>query len=65
MPDNLQKIRAEQKMSQMELSKKSGVSRAIISGLESGRIKTTTTGTLQRLANALGVGIENFFTQKV
>lgn len=55
--DNLcQKIkefRKEKQLSQVELSKVSGVSRSIISGLESGTIKTTTTDTLFKIASAL------------
>lgn len=61
MSYNLQKIRNEKGMSQADLSKKSNVSRAIISGLESGRIKITTTGTLTKLAEALEVPVSIFF----
>lgn len=46
--------REEQRISQTELALKSKVSRAIISGLESGTIKVTTTETLSKIANALG-----------
>ena len=50
-------------MSQEELSKKSNVSRTIISGLECGTITVTTTGTLLKIANALGKNVnEIFFT---
>lgn len=48
-------------ISQAELSKKSGVSRAIISGLESGSINTTTTDTLCRIASALGRKVSEIF----
>ncbi|MBE5846206.1 MAG: helix-turn-helix transcriptional regulator [Lachnospiraceae bacterium] len=48
-------------MSQEELSVKSGVSRAIISGLESGRVETTTTATLQKIADALGKKVSEIF----
>ena len=48
-------------MSQTELSKKSGVSRTIISGLESGSIEVTTTETLLKIANALGCSVKEIF----
>lgn len=41
-------LREEKKMSQEDLSKESGVSRTIISGLESGAIKETSTKTLKK-----------------
>lgn len=48
-------------MSQEELSKKAHVSRATISGLESGRIVITTTGTLEKIAQALGKPLSEIF----
>lgn len=48
-------------LSQEELAQKSGVSRTIISGLESGRISTTTTETLQKIALALNKKICDIF----
>lgn len=45
-----------------ELSKKSGVSRSIINGLETGRTDTTTTKTLFKIAKALDVGINELFS---
>lgn len=48
-------------MSQEELAKNAGVSRTIISGLESGRIKITTTETLQKIAGALNKRITDIF----
>lgn len=48
-------------MSQEELAKRSGVSRAIISGLESGSIVTTTTKTLVKIADALGLKVSDIF----
>lgn len=47
---------------QEELSEKANVSRSIISGLESGRVKQTTVKTLGKIADALGVDISYFFT---
>ena len=57
----IKEIREELNMSQEELSKKSKVSRTIISGLESGKIVITTTGTLLKLANALGKKVNEIF----
>ena len=48
-------------ISQEELSAKSGVSRAIISGLETGTIEVTTTKTLVRIAEALGKKVSDIF----
>lgn len=48
-------------MTQVELSVKSGVSRAIISGLETGAIKVTTTDTLIKIAEALGKRVSDIF----
>lgn len=62
---NLKEVRKRQKMTQQELAIASGVCRAIISGIESGRIVVTTTGTLRKLANALGVSIGDIFTAEV
>lgn len=61
MPSKLRELRKGKKLSQEELAKKSGVSRAIISGLESGRIDITTTGTLKKLAKALETSVSDFF----
>lgn len=48
-------------MSQEELSKKSKVSRTIISGLESGREIVTSTDTLSRLARTLKCSVSDIF----
>ncbi len=50
---------------QERLSEESGVSRSIISELESGARCSTTTGTLMRIARALGVTIEELFFKDV
>lgn len=54
-------LREEKKMSQEDLSKESGVSRTIISGLESGAIKETSTKTLKKIARALGKKVSDIF----
>ena len=52
-------------MSQEELSKRSGVSRTIISGLENGTITVTTTETLLRIARAMNKkDVDNFFEMR-
>lgn len=53
--------RKSQRMSQNELAKKSDVSRATVSGLESGRISVTTTSTLIKISNALGKTVSEIF----
>lgn len=50
-------------ITQEELSKRSGVSRAIISGLENGSIETTTTKTLIKISDALGKKVSDIFLQ--
>lgn len=57
----IRECREEIGMTQEELSKKSGVSRTIISGLESGRIKVTSTGTLVKIADAMGRQVCDIF----
>ena len=57
---NIRRIRAEKRISQEELSKRSGVSRATISSLENNPDAITTTETLQKLADALGVKVSDF-----
>lgn len=48
-------------MTQVELAKRSGVSRSIISGLESGSITVTKTDTLSKIAKALGKKVSEIF----
>lgn len=58
--------RQQVNMTQEELAEQSGVSRTIISGLESGRITVTTTGTLVKIAGALKCDVSDiFFTREV
>lgn len=60
---NIAYLREQKHMTQEELSIRSNVSRAIISGLESGRVKQTTVKTLKKLADALEVDISYFFIE--
>lgn len=60
----IREIRERRGITQVELAEKSGVSRTTIYGLESGEEKITTTKTLNKLANALGVSVEEIFFPK-
>ncbi len=53
--------RLELGISQEQLSEMSGVSRSIISGLESGKTTVTTTETLLKLSRALGCRVKDIF----
>lgn len=62
----IKEVREEKRMSQEELSAKSGVSRRIISELETGIRTSTTTKTLVAIATALGTTVDSiFFTESV
>lgn len=61
MKYKIKELREKQKMSQVELSKKANVSRAIISGLENGTTVVTTTETLSKIAKALGKKVSDIF----
>jgi len=59
----IKEYREEKGMSQSELSEKASVSRAIISGLESGRTIVTTTDTLSKIAKALDKTVSDIFLE--
>jgi len=59
MPYKIREYREKAHLTQDELSKRSNVSRATISALENGRASITTTGTLSKLAEALGCKVSN------
>lgn len=61
MQYKIKEKRIEKGLTQEELAKKSGVSRTIISGLESGRTIVTSTDTLIKLANALDSNVRDIF----
>lgn len=63
MQYKIRERRDEIGISQEKLSKLSGVSRTIISGLESGSIKVTTTDTLIRISEALDCKVKDIFLQ--
>ncbi len=57
----IKEAREAAKMSQEELAEKAEVSRATISGLETGRTDNVTTKTLLKIACALGVTVDALF----
>ena len=61
MEYRIRECREAQHLSQQALAEKSGVSRATISGLESGTIQVTTTETLLKLASALNTKVSDIF----
>ena len=61
MENKIKVMRVGKKMSQEELSQKSGVSRTIISELETGRREVTTTSTLIKIATALESTVTEIF----
>ena len=54
-------MRKQYNLTQVELSEKSGVTRSIINGLETGRTTTTTTDTLKKIASALNRKVSEIF----
>ena len=61
MKYRIREIREEKGITQEELSRKSGVSRATLWALECGENKITTTKTLLNIADALGVEMTALF----
>ncbi len=57
----IKEIREAAGMTQQQLSERSGISRSIINGLETGRTKTTTTATLRKIAIALNKKVDDIF----
>lgn len=55
MESILKELRKGKNMTQEELAEKSGVSRVTIADIERGIIRSTTIGTLKKLADALDV----------
>ena len=56
--ENIKKVRAKKKLSQGALARLLEVDKGYISNIESGK-KNPTLATIQRLADALGVPVEN------
>lgn len=61
----IKELRKAMGLTQVDLAEKSGVSRTIISGLESGTTTVTSTATLLKLAKALDVTIDELFFKGV
>jgi len=59
--EKIKAIRERKKITQEELAERSGISRQTISGIESGKITSVTTGTLESIAKALSVSVVVFF----
>ena len=57
----IKEARKRKGMTQSELAAASGVSRATIIGLESGHITDTKIGTLRKIADALGITMDDIF----
>ena len=57
----IKEVREKQGITQEELSNKSGVSRAISASLENDDNASTTTKTLSKIAQALGVPVSQIF----
>ena len=61
MENKVKAIRESQHLTQQELARRSGISRATISGLEFGTLAVTTTETLIKIADALGKKVSEIF----
>lgn len=57
----VREVREQVGMTQEELSAKSGVSRGTICALEKNQERNTTSKTLRRIAEALGVSVDQLF----
>ena len=62
MTNRLREIRERRGMSASELTRVSGISRATIWKLEAGVAQAHTTRTMEKLAQALGVPVNEVFT---
>ncbi len=56
---NIKKLRKKKELSQDRLSRLADVSHATIIKIESGGIQSPTIDTIQKIAKALGVGVED------
>lgn len=57
----IKEVRESLRMTQEELSAKSGISRTTISALENGTQRATSTKTLLKIAKALGKSVDQIF----
>lgn len=58
----IKEYREKANMTQEDLANRANVSRATISALENNRLEVTKTGTLLKLANAMGCKVSDFFS---
>lgn len=58
MEFRIKELKEKKKLTQKELAEKSGVSRSLIVLLEKGARTVTTTSTIEKLADALGVPVK-------
>lgn len=65
MAYRIKELREKKKLTQEQLSQKSGVSRTTIANLESNKEHEPMVGTLKALAAALDVPVSKLFTQNV
>ncbi len=61
MITRIKELRENKNMSQCDLAKKSGVSRTIISALETGKATVTTNITMQKISEALNEDVSVVF----
>lgn len=61
MEFKIKEKRTEKNLTQEELANKSNVSRNLIARLESGELKSCSTTTLEKLAEALDTTVNNLF----
>jgi len=59
----IKEAREQEGLTQEQLAQKANVSRTIISGLESGEAKVTTTETLRKIADALNCRVSEIFLE--
>ena len=57
----VREFRERQKMSQVELCEKAGISRTLLSDIENGKVVNTTVATLQKLAEILNCKVSDLF----
>ena len=63
LADNIRRYRIEKGFSQEQLAQKAGVTYSTLTKLEMGVNKNPTVGTLQKVATALGVTLDDLMKQ--
>lgn len=64
MKYKIKALREAAGLTQEELARKAGISRTILSGLESGTAETTTTKTLCQIASVLNMKVSDLFFEE-